>query len=147
MKLRKREKSQRTSVVTAVRTPLIQSAGVLSYVILLLMRIPLSKAIGDAGMGLFAPAFEIFIVITLITSYSVTGAMSGVVRYRVKREQHGNAKRVFSAVFWMDLLISAVVATVLVLASTRIAEFWILEALSKMVLFPVAPAIVFAAVI
>lgn len=147
MKLRKREKSQRTSVVTAVRTPLIQSAGVLSYVILLLMRIPLSKAIGDAGMGLFAPAFEIFIVITLITSYSMTGAMSGVVRYRVKREQHGNAKRVFSAVFWMNLLISAAAAVVLVLASTRIAEFWILESLSKMVLFAVAPAIVFAAVI
>ena len=68
MKLRKKEDSRGGSVVTAVRTPLIQSAGMISYIILLLMRIPLSKAIGDAGMGLFAPAFEIFILLTFITS-------------------------------------------------------------------------------
>ncbi len=146
MKLRKRERSRKVSAITAVRTPLIQSAGILSYVILLLMRIPLSKVIGDVGMGLFAPAFEIFIVITLITSYSMTGAMSGVIRYRVKREQHGNARTVFRAVLWMVLLISVAAAVVLVLCADGIADFWILESLSRMALLAVAPTIVFAGV-
>lgn len=130
-----------------MKTLLIQSAGILSYVILLIMRIPLAKVIGDAGVGLFAPAFEIFMLVTFITSYSVTGAMSGVIRYRVKREQHRNARRVFGAVFIMDLLISAVIAAAIVLMASRIASFVVLESLSHMAVLVAAPAIIFAAMI
>lgn len=147
MKVRKKAGPGRNSALAAIKTPLIQSAGILSYVILLIMRIPLAKVIGDAGVGLFAPAFEIFMLITFITSYSMTGAMSGIIRYRVKREQHRNAKRVFGAVFIMDLLISAVIAGVLVLLASKIADFVILESLSRMAVLVVAPTIIFAAVI
>lgn len=147
MKIRKRESSRRSSAGMAIRTPLIQSAGILSYVILLVMRIPLSKVIGDAGMGLFAPAFEIFMLITLITSYSITGAMSGVIRYRVKREQHRNARKVFSTVFLTNILISAVAAVLLAFMASKIADFFILESLSRMAMLAAAPTIVFAAAI
>lgn len=146
MRIQKRESSRKSSVITAIRTPLIQFAGILSYVILLLMRIPLSKVIGDAGMGLFAPAFEIFMLITFITSYSMTGAMSGMIRYRVKREQHRNARKVFSAAFLMDILISAAAAVLLVFMASRIADFLVLESLSRMAVLAAAPAIIFAAV-
>lgn len=134
-------------MVAAVRTPLIQSAGMLSYIILLIMRVPLSRAIGDVGMGLFAPAFEIFVLITMFTSYSVTGAMTGAIRYRVKREQHRNAKMVFGAVFTMDLLISAALAAVLVFTAPKIAEILVLEPVSYMAILAVAPTLIFAAVI
>lgn len=147
MKVRKRAVSGRNSVLAAIKTSLIQSAGILSYVILLIMRIPLSKVIGDAGVGLFAPAFEIFMLVTFITSYSVTGAMSGVIRYRVKREQHRNAKRVFGAVFIMDLVISAVIAAMLVFMAPKIADFVMLEPLSRMAVLVAAPTIIFAAMI
>lgn len=147
MKLQKRDNPRRKSVISGIRTPLIQSAGIISYIILLLMRIPLSRVIGEAGMGLFSPAFEIFILITFITSYSMTGAMSGTIRYRVRREQHKNAKKVLSAVLVMDILISVILAAILVLASSRIAEVLVLEDLSRMAILAAAPAIVLAAVI
>lgn len=147
MKLQKRDNSRRNSVISGIRTPLIQSAGVVSYMILLVMRIPLARVIGDAGMGLFSPAFEIFMLITFFTSYSMTGAMSGTIRYRVKREQHKNAKKVFSAVLVMDILISVVLAAVLVLTSSGIAEVLVLEDLSRMAVLAAAPSIVLAAVI
>ena len=147
MKLRKKESSRAGSAVTAIRTPLIQSAGMISYIFLLLMRIPLSKAIGDAGMGLFAPAFEIFMLITFLTSYSMTGAMSGMIRYRVKREQHRNAGRVFTSVLMMDLLVSVILAAFLVLTASWIADTMVLEALSRMAILAVAPTILFSAVI
>ena len=98
MRLQMRDGSRKGSVIAGIRMPFIQSAGVLSYILLLVMRIPLSRNIGDAGMGLFAPAFEIFLLVTFLTSYSMAGAMTGVIRYRVKREQHKNARRVFGAV-------------------------------------------------
>lgn len=147
MKLQKRGNIRKNSAGTSIRTVLIQCSGILSYIILLLMRIPLSKVIGDAGMGLFAPAFEIFMMITFVTSYSMMGAMSGVIRYRVKREQHRNAKRVFHAVFLMNILISAVLAGILVLTATKIADFFVLESLSRMAVLAVAPTILFSAII
>lgn len=147
MKLQKRGNFRKSSAGTSIRTVLIQSAGILSYIILLLMRIPLSKVIGDAGMGLFAPAFEIFMMITFVLSYSMTGAMSGVIRYRVKREQHRNAKSVFHAVFLMNILLSVILGAALVFAASKTADFFVLESLSRMAVLAAAPAILFSAVI
>lgn len=111
------------------------------------MRIPLSKLIGDTGMGLFAPAFEIFMLVTFVTSYSMTGALSGMIRYRVKREQHRNAKKAFGAVFSMNILISGGLAVILALTASKIADVLVLERLSRMAVLAVAPAIIFASVI
>lgn len=126
---------------------MVQSAGILSYMLLLLMRIPLSEMIGDAGVGLFAPAFEIFLLITLFTSYSMMGAMSAIIRYRVKREQYKSAKKAFRAAFFMDLSISAVLAASLLALSAVIADILVLEPLSRMAIMVSAPVIIFAAFI
>lgn len=147
MKLRKRERTQNGLFNRTIKNPLVQYAGILSYAILLIMRIPLSKTIGDAGVGLFAPAFEIFLLITLFTSYSMTGAMSAIIRYRVKREQYKSARKAFRAAFFMDLIVSVTVAVLIVVFSLFIADILILEPRSRMAVLAVAPVIVFAAFI
>jgi len=147
MKLRKRERTQNGLFNRTIKNPLVQYAGILSYAILLIMRIPLSKTIGDAGVGLFAPAFEIFLLITLFTSYSMTGAMSAIIRYRVKREQYKSARKTFRAAFFMDLIVSVTAAVLIVVFSSFIADILILEPRSRMAVLAVAPVIVFAAFI
>ena len=87
MKLRGKEKTGGGAAGRTNRNPLAQYAGVLSYAMILGMRIPLARVIGDEGVGLLAPAFEIFFLVTLFTSYAMTAAMTGMIRYRVKREQ------------------------------------------------------------
>lgn len=130
-----------------VKNQMVLTAGMWSYIILLLFRIPLSRVIGDAGIGLFAPAFELFWLISLFTAYSMTKAMSGVIRYRVKREQYKNAGKVFKAAFFINLFVSIVLATVLVLLARVIADIVFLESLSRMAILVTAPAIIFAALI
>lgn len=130
-----------------LKTHIVMSAGIVSYMILLMMRIPLANIIGDAGMGLFAPAFELFILITLITSYSMSRAMSGLIRYRVKRERYRNAAKVFRAAFFLDLVISCLAAALLLVLATVIADVLVLEHLSRMALLAAAPAVIFAAFI
>lgn len=147
MKLRKRERAQSGLFNRTIKNPLVQYAGILSYAILLAMRIPLARAIGDAGVGLFAPAFEIFFLITLFTSYSMTGAMAAIIRYRVKREQYKSARKAFRAAFFMDLLVSAAAAVLIAVFSSFIADILVLEPLSRMAVLAVAPVIVFAAFI
>ncbi|MDE6847356.1 MAG: polysaccharide biosynthesis C-terminal domain-containing protein [Lachnospiraceae bacterium] len=147
MKLRKRERSQSGLINRTIKNPLVQYAGILSYAILLVMRIPLLKVIKDAGMGMFAPAFELFLLITLFTSYSMTGAVSSIIRYRVKREQYRNARSAFKAAFLIDLLISIASAVLLVLLSSFIADILVLESLSRTAVMAAAPVIILAAFI
>ena len=130
-----------------IKNQIVMSAGIISYMILLFMRIPLANIIGDAGMGLFAPAFELFIIITLITSYSLSKSMSGLIRYRVKRERYRNAGKVFHAAFFLNLFISAAASGILLLLSSVIADVLVLEHLSRMALLAAAPAVIFASLI
>lgn len=130
-----------------IKNQIVMSAGIISYMILLSMRIPLANIIGDAGMGLFSPAFELFIVITLITSYSMSRSMSGLIRYRVKRERYRNAGKVFRAAFFLNLFISVLAAVLLLLMSSVIADVLVLEHLSRMALLAAAPAVIFASLI
>lgn len=147
MKLRMRERTQNRLINRAIKNPLVQYAGVLSYAILLVMRIPLLKVIGDAGVGMFAPAFELFFLTTLFTSYSMTGALSSIIRYRVKREQYKSTKSAFRAAFLMDLMISIVFAVLMAVLSSFIADILVLESLSRMTILAAAPVIIFAAFI
>ena len=147
MRRRKREKSPGELVGRTVMNPIIQFAGVLSYAILLIMRIPLMNVIGEAGVGLFSPAFELFFLITLFTSYGVTAALSGIIRYRIKREQYRNAKRVFRAAFFTNLIVSVVVAVLIVIFASKIANILVLEPLSRMAVMAASPIIIFAAFI
>lgn len=147
MRLRKRERFQGGLISRAVINPLVQFAGVISYAILLVMRVPLMNVIGDAGIGLFAPAFELFFLITLFTSYAMTNAISGIIRYRVKREQYRNARRVFRAAFFMDFFVSVAAVVAIVAASRIIADILVLEPLSRMAVMAAAPVIIFASFI
>lgn len=147
MRLRKRDKSQGSFISRTIKNPMVQCAGVLSYAIILIMRIPLMREIGDAGVGLFAPAFELVFLIGLFTSYGMTSAMTGIVRYRVKREQYRNAKKVLRSAFLLDLIISAVAALLIVVFSSTIANVFVLESLSRMAVMASASVLIFAAFI
>lgn len=147
MRLRKRERLQDGLISRAVINPLVQFSGVFSYAILLVMRIPLMNVIGDAGIGLFAPAFELFFLITLFTSYGMTNAISGIIRYRVKREQYRNAKRVFRAAFFMDFFVSVAAAVIVAATARVIADILVLEPLSRMAVIAAAPVMIFASFI
>ena len=54
-----------------LKNRIILSAGIISYMLLLFLRIPLSRFIGDEGVGLFAPAFELFILTTMVAAYGM----------------------------------------------------------------------------
>lgn len=130
-----------------IKNQMVLTAGLWTYMIWLLMRIPLSRVIGDAGMGLVAPAFELFWLVALFTSYSMGRAMAGSIRYRVKREQYRNAGKVFKAAFVNNLIVSVVLALLFVLLARVMADILFLESLSRMALLAVAPVIIFSALI
>lgn len=130
-----------------LKNRIVLSSGIISYMLLLLWRIPLSRVIGDEGVGLMAPAFEMFVLTTLVTSYGMSNAMAGIIRYRDKRERYRNAGKVFKTAFVMNLFLGTVMALFLLFFSSWTAETIALERLSRMAVMAAAPSVFFASLI
>lgn len=127
-----------------LKNRIVLSAGLVSYILLFFLRIPLTRVIGDAGVGLFAPAFEIFILTTLVISFAMSRAVSGIIRYRVKRERFRNARKAFRTAFLMNLTLGGLLALISLFLSSWIANILVLEKLSRMALLAASPAIFLA---
>ncbi|MCM1268091.1 MAG: oligosaccharide flippase family protein [Bacteroidales bacterium] len=128
-----------------LKNRIVLSAGLVSYLLLFFLRIPLSRVIGDAGVGLFAPAFEVFVLTTLVISFAMSRAVSGLIRYRVKRERYRNARKALRTAFLMNLFLGVLSAFAVLLLSGWIADILVLETLSRMAIMAAAPAVFLAA--
>lgn len=148
MKLRKKEASfSGGSIRRNNRSNFAANAGIITYMIMLGIRIPLSRIIGDAGIGLLAPAFELYTVAALLFTYGISRTMTGLIRYRVKRGQFKNAGRVFQTALKLSLLFSLLLALLFAVLSDFLAEDVFLEAMSRKAILAAAPTVVLAALI
>lgn len=70
-------------------------AGIISRVIGLLYRSPLTAVIGDEGNGYYTAAYAIYTIILLISSYSIPSAMSKIISGKLAVKEYRNAHRIF----------------------------------------------------
>ncbi len=80
-----------------VQGSILALAGILVRIIGLLYRIPLTRIVGEEGMGYYAQAFNIYSVVLLLSSYSLPLAVSKMVSARMGKRQYKNAARIFRA--------------------------------------------------
>ncbi len=74
---------------------ILAAAGIISRVIGLLYRSPLSAVIGDLGGGYYQAAYNIYTIVLLISSYSIPSAISKVIAQKLALREYRNAHRVF----------------------------------------------------
>lgn len=140
MKIRKDSQREYKSNMTVY-------AGIIAYIICLVLRIPLCRFIGDEGVGLYAMSFEIFILITLLFSHGISRTITGMIRYRVKRAQYKSARKVFGAAFRLSFIASVIFAVIVAAASGLIADTLVLEPMSRKAVLAVSPVIILAALV
>lgn len=78
-----------------VQGGILAIAGVIARFIGLIYRVPMQRTIGDAGMGYYAAAFQIYSLMLIISSYSLPVAVSKLVAGYVAKEEYKNAKRIY----------------------------------------------------
>ena len=78
-----------------VQGGILAAAGIISRIIGFIYRIPLQNTIGDAGMGYYSAAFQIYSIMLIISSYSLPVAVSKRVAARAAKGQYRNARRFF----------------------------------------------------
>ena len=74
---------------------ILAAAGIISRIIGLLYRVPLTAIIGNNGNSYYSCAYEIYSMLLLISSYSLPMAVSKLVSARVAKGDFKNAFKVF----------------------------------------------------
>lgn len=115
--------------------------AIFSVILLLLFRIPLVGIIGDNGIAYFSVANEIFLISTLFISYGISQAVSGLVRYRMRREQFRNAQKILQGALLLTAMIGLSGALLVFFLAGFLANTIELEALSRMAVCVMAPAL------
>lgn len=86
---------------------ILAAASIISRIIGMLYRIPVTNIIGDQGNSYYSAAYEVYNIILLISSYSLPLAVSKVVSAKVALGEHRDAWRSFKAAMGMSLVVGA----------------------------------------
>lgn len=70
-------------------------AGVITKIIGMLYRSPLTAIIGDEGNGIYGGAYLIYTIVLLISAYSIPSAMSKVISGKLAVKEYRNAHKIF----------------------------------------------------
>ncbi|WP_167956390.1 putative polysaccharide biosynthesis protein [Anaerosporobacter faecicola] len=96
-----------------VQGSILAIASLLSRIIGLLYRVPMTNIIGDEGMGYYNVAFQIYNLALLISSYSMPLAVSKLVAAYCVKKEYRSSYRVFKAAMVIAGLSSLVVALII----------------------------------
>ena len=80
-----------------VQAGILAIAGVISRIIGLLYRSPLTAIIGDEGNGYYSTAYNLYAVFLLVSSYSIPSAISKLLSARLAVKEYRNAHRIFKS--------------------------------------------------
>ena len=113
-------KKTRDSLV--MQAAVLAAAGIISRIIGLLYRSPLTSAIGAAGNGYYSSAYYIYTIVLLISSYSIPSAVSKIIASRLAVKEYRNAHRVFRCALLYVLIVGTIGAAVLFFGASALAR-------------------------
>lgn len=88
-------------------------AGVITKIIGVVYRIPLTNILGDEGIGFYGYAFEVYALALVLSSLSLPTVVSKLVATRMAMQQKRNAFRVFKCSLVFSAVVGAVFALVI----------------------------------
>ena len=93
-----------------VQGSILAAASILTRIMGIAFRIPLTRIIGDEGIGAYSNAYEIYNLALLLSTYSVPIAVSRLISERESRKEYINSNRVFQTAM-IFAVISGAIAT------------------------------------
>ena len=100
-----------------LQASILAAAGIITRIIGLLYRSPLSEIIGDLGLGYYQSAYNYYTIILLISSYSIPSAISKVIAQKLAVQEYKNAHRLFKGALFYVLIIGAIASAFLYFAA------------------------------
>ena len=129
-----------------VQGSILAAASIITRIIGLLYRIPLTNIIGNKGNGIYSAGFEIYSILLLLSSYSLPLAVSKLVSARVARGERRNAHRIFQCAMVFAVTIGLIFSVFTFVCSDFLASKVMTSPMSRFSLQNLAPTIFFVAV-
>lgn len=96
-----------------IQGSILAIASLLSRIIGLLYRVPMTNIIGNEGMGYYSNAFNIYNLALIVSSYSMPLAVSKLVAAYCVKKEYKNSYRVFKAALIVSGIPSLIVSLVI----------------------------------
>lgn len=129
-----------------VQGMILAVAGIITRLIGIAYRIPVTNIIGTEGQGFYSCAFSIYNIALLLTSYSLPLAVSKLVSARSSKGEHKNAMRIFKGALIFACVVGGIVALIIFLFGDFIAKNFMSLSLSTYALKVLAPGLLIVAV-
>lgn len=99
-------------------------AGLISRVIGLIYKIPLTRIIGDEGMSYYSSAYEIYNLALLVSTYSIPVAISKLISAKDRAREYRNSERIVKASFVISGSLGLLITALVFAFARQIAELW-----------------------
>lgn len=130
-----------------VQGSILAFASIISRIIGLIYRVPLTAIIGDVGNSYYSCAFEIYSLLLLISSCSLPLAVSKLVSARVAKKDRKNAYRVFKVAFLFAIVSGTIAALVLYFGAEFITGTLLKTPFSIFAVKILAPTLIIVAIL
>ena len=130
-----------------VQGSILAFASIISRIIGLIYRVPLTAIIGDVGNSYYSCAFEIYSLMLLISSCSLPLAVSKLVSARVAKKDRKNAYRVFKVAFLFAIVSGTIAALVLYFGAEFITGTLLKTPFSIFAVKILAPTLIIVAIL
>ena len=139
-------KTDKTSHNFLVQGSILAIAAIIAKVIGVIYRIPLTNILGDSGNSYYSTANEVYVIILMISSFSLPLAISRMMSERIGKGEYRNAYRVFLCAIRFAVLAGGVMALVTWLFSGLFTKYVLNFEMAKYALQVIAPAILIFAI-
>lgn len=129
-----------------VQGVILAVAGIITRLIGIAYRIPVTNILGEEGQGYYGSAFSIYNIALLLTSYSLPLAVSKLVSARMAKGEKRNAFRIFKGALFFAIVVGSSVALLVYVFSDFIAKNIMSLELSAYALRVLAPGLLVVAV-
>lgn len=95
-----------------IQGTILAAASILTRIMGIAFRIPLTRIIGDEGIGAYSNAYEIYNFALMLSTYSIPIAVSKLVSARESKKEYINSYRVFCTAMGFAVVAGAIAALV-----------------------------------
>lgn len=116
------EKSRQSGGNFLVQGSILAAAGIIVRLIGLLYKIPMTRILGDEGIGYYNTAYEIYNIGLILSSYSLPLAVSKLIAKKEQERERGDANRVFHCGIAVGVFTGGLMTVFLIAGSEWIAS-------------------------
>lgn len=140
-------KSKRDGTNFLVQGSILAVASIISRIIGLVYRIPMTNIIGDVGNGYYSTAFDVYNVVLIISAYSLPQAVSKTVSAKVAKGQYKSVYQVLKGALLFALVVGMAASLVVYFGAGYFTGSLLKTPYSVFALKVLGPALVVVAVL